>query len=420
MKLNNLFMVGIDQRAPIKIREKVSFGKNVVDALMKIKEMEGISEAVVLSTCHRSEVYFISAESGDDAVRWFFCKFFEVDKDILKPYLYTLQGKYVTEHLFRVACGLESMVLGEDQILGQVKEAWGKAMEAGASGKILNRLFIDAVTLGKRARAETHITDHPLSISYIAVKFIQGIFEDLSDKTAYVIGTGEMGRLAIKHLLTKGIKEVFVSNRTHSRAVDLKQEIPEITVVPYGQKYEKIARSDIVISATDAPHYTIDYDKFMAVYNGKKICMVDIALPRDIDPRIGEIEGVNLYTIDDLKNTAQENRKKREELIAVIEKMVDKTVGEFIKWHNSLSMVPMIKHLNDYAENACLLEYERVINKLAGIGEREKKHIKYALKRVGTRIVNRYLMGLKALAEEGKLDQSVLNIFQGGRFQRID
>jgi glutamyl-tRNA reductase len=419
MGLNHLYIVGIDRRAPVDVREKVSFGKKAVDALTEIKEMEGISEAAVLSTCHRSEVYFISAASYDGTVRKFFSEFFEVGENVLKPYLFTLRGCDAVEHLFRVACGLESMVLGEDQILGQVKEAGDLARDTGSSGKILNKLFRDAVTLGKRARAETHITDHPLSISYIAVKFIQEVFKDLGDKTAYVIGTGEMGRLVIKYLLEKGIKNVFVSNRTYSKVIDLKREMPAIQVIPWEQKYEKIAQSDIVISATDAPHYTVDYDKFKASFNGRKICMVDIALPRDIDPRIGEIEGIALYTIDDLKNAAEENRKKREKQIAVIENMVNEAVADFVKWHNALLIVPAIRHLNDYAANVCHAEYERVINKLTGIEERERQQIKYSLERVGAKIVNRYLMGLKALAEAGKLDPSVLKVFESANGNTI-
>jgi glutamyl-tRNA reductase len=419
MGLNHVYIVGIDRRAPVDVREKVSFGKKAVDALKEIKEMEGISEAAVLSTCHRSEIYFISAASYDGTVRKFFSEFFEVGENVLKPYLFTLRGCDAVEHLFRVACGLESMVLGEDQILGQVKEAGDLARDTGSSGKILNKLFRDAVTLGKRARAETHITDHPLSISYIAVKFIQEVFKDLGDKTAYVIGTREMGRLVIKYLLEKGIKNVFVSNRTYSKVIDLKREMPAIQVIPWEQKYEKIAQSDIVISATDAPHYTVDYDKFKASLNGRKICMVDIALPRDIDPRIGEIEGIALYTIDDLKNAAEENRKKREKQIAVIENMVNEAVADFVKWHNALLIVPAIRHLNDYAANVCHAEYERVINKLTGIEERERQQIKYSLERVGAKIVNRYLMGLKALAEAGKLDPSVLKVFEAANGNTI-
>ncbi|MDN5301514.1 MAG: glutamyl-tRNA reductase [Thermoanaerobacteraceae bacterium] len=412
MEVETLMMVGIDRKAPMEVRENAAFGRREAEALKKLKKLEGISEAVVLSTCHRSEIYFISAPLNDSAVKSFFCEFFGLSEEDLGPYLYTLRGPGVVRHLFRVACGLESMVLGEDQILGQVREAWDLAREEKSAGKILNRLFKEAVTLGKKARAETGITEHPLSISYIAVKFIQKVFGDLTDKAAFVIGAGEMGRLAIKYLLQVGIRDIYISNRTREKAEDLKREIPELSIIPYEQKYKRISESDIVISATNAPHYTVDFDKFRENYRGKKIFMIDLAMPRDIDPDIGRIEGVSLYTIDDLQVVAEENRKKREGFIGAIEKMVDEAVQEFLAWHNSLSIIPVIKHLNDFAEKVCLSEYERLINKLDGITEDEKSKVKIALERVGAKIVNRYLMGLKALAEEGRLDGAVYEVFQ--------
>ncbi|MDI3481374.1 MAG: glutamyl-tRNA reductase [Tepidanaerobacteraceae bacterium] len=412
MEVDSLMMVGIGRKAPMEVREKAAFGIRAAEALRELKKIEDVSEAVVLSTCHRSEIYFISASHGESRVKSFFCDFSGLSEEDASPYLCAIRGKDAARHLFRVACGLDSMVLGEDQVLGQVREAWDLAREEKSVGKILNRLFKEAVTLGKKARSETGITDYPLSISYIAVKFIQKVFGDLSDKVAFVIGAGEMGHLAIKYLLAAGIRNVYVANRTREKAEALKHQIPELSVIPYEQKYQKIAESDIVISATNAPHYTISYDKFRKSHRGKKICMIDIAMPRDIHPAIGSMEGVSLYTMDDLQEVAEENRKKRESLTGVIEKMVDEAVREFLAWYNSLSIIPVIKHLNDFAEKVCLSEYERLINKLDGITEDEKNKVKIALERVGAKIVNRYLMGLKALAEEGRLDGAVYEVFQ--------
>lgn len=414
MVLKKLLMIGIDQQTPIQIREKVSFDKRIYEALDKIKSTNGVLEGVILSTCHRSEIYLLVEDLEVDGIRRFFNRFFSIECAVLEPYIYSLKGIQVVNHLFRVAAGLESMVVGEDQILGQVRDAWHIAREREATGKILDKLFREAVTLGKRVRAETGISDHSISISYIAVLFIQEAFEDLRDKSAYIIGAGEMGRLAIQHLLAKGIGEVFVSNRTYDRALALKQEIPDITVVPYEQKYELISQIPIVISATNAPHYTVDFTKFKDHYCGDKICMVDLALPRDIDPQVGKIDGVNLYTVDDLKKVAQENQKKRESLIIEIEGMVKKGVEDFIRWNNALCTVPVIKHLNEYAGKVCAIEYKRIINKLPDVNDSEKGKIKYALERVATKMVNHYLSGIKTLAEGGKLDESVIKIFKGG------
>ncbi|MCX6089255.1 MAG: glutamyl-tRNA reductase [Candidatus Atribacteria bacterium] len=412
MKLETLYMVGFDRRAPLEVIEKVTFGNKVGDALKELKRIKVISEVVVLSTCHRSEIYFVSSDCSQTVINEFFGRFFKIDFPPLSLYLLSLRGCAVVEHLFRVACGLESMVLGEGQILGQVRDAWDIARDADATGMILNQLFGYAVTCGKKARAQTSITDYPLSISYIAVKFIEKVFGDLSNRKAYVIGTGEMGRHAIKHLLERGLQNVCISNHNLSKAEELKREIPEVVIIPCEQKYQQIAQSDIVISATSAPHYTLDDARFGTSYHGRKICLVDIAVPRDIDPRIGTREGVNLYTIDDLKETAKNNQKLRENLIGEIESMIEKAVKRYIKWYNSIVIVPLIKYLNGFARETSLLEYERVVNELPDIEEDKKENIKQALERVGTKIVRRYLLRLKVLAEAGELTPQVLKVFQ--------
>ena len=391
MDINNIKMVGVDKDTPLELREKVSF-KDIGEALIKLKEL-GLKEVVILSTCHRSEIYFYSQKISTDEVKDFFINYFGLKEDFIK-YLRQICGLDAVKHIFRVACGLESMVVGEDQILSQVKEAIDTAQTFNSSGKILFKLFRDAVTLGKKARTDTGIKDLALSISYIAVKFVQEVFEDIKGKKAFVIGLGEMGQNAMKNLIDKGA-DVFVTNRTFSKAIQLKEQIPEIHVMPYEQKYLYIASSDIVISATNAPHYTISYEKFEEVYNGRKICMVDIALPRDIDPRIGQIEGVSLYTIDDLKKTAEENKKERLLLIPVIEKMVKEEVDKFEKWYKTLEIEPYIKEVSKYANEVYSTEFQRIINKLADVSEKDKENIKIALKRVANKMANKMITYLK-------------------------
>jgi glutamyl-tRNA reductase len=384
-------MVGVDKDTPLELREKVSF-KDIGEALIKLKEL-GLEEVVILSTCHRSEIYFYSQKISTDEVKDFFINYFGLKEDFIK-YLRQIYGLDAVEHIFRVACGLESMVVGEDQILSQVKEAIDTAQTFNSSGKILFKLFRDAVTLGKKARTDTGIKDLALSISYIAVKFVQEVFEDIKGKKAFVIGLGEMGQNAMKNLLDKGA-DVFVTNRTFSKAIELKEQIPQINIVPYEEKYLHIVTSDIVISATNAPHYTVNYDKFKKIYNGRKICMVDIALPRDIDPRIGQIEGVSLYTIDDLKKTAEENKKERLLLIPVIEKMVKEEVNKFEKWYKTLEIEPYIKEVSRYANEVYNTEFQRIVNKLTDVSEKDKENIKIALKRVANKMANKMITYLK-------------------------
>lgn len=391
MDINNIKMVGVDKDTPLELREKVSF-KDIGEALIKLKEL-GLEEVVILSTCHRSEIYFYSQKISTDEVKDFFINYFGLKEDFMK-YLRQIYGLDAVEHIFRVACGLESMVVGEDQILSQVKEAIDTAQTFNSSGKILFKLFRDAVTLGKKARTDTGIKDLALSISYIAVKFVQEVFEDIKGKKAFVIGLGEMGQNAMKNLLDKGA-DVFVTNRTFSKAIELKEQIPQINIVPYEEKYLHIVTSDIVISATNAPHYTVNYDKFKKIYDGRKICMVDIALPRDIDPRIGQIEGVSLYTIDDLKKTAEENKKERLSLIPVIEKMVKEEVDKFEKWYKTLEIEPYIKEVSRYANEVYNTEFQRIVNKLTDVSEKDKENIKIALKRVANKMANKMITYLK-------------------------
>lgn len=392
MNVNGIKMVGIDQSVPIEIRERVAFNKDVDAALNALKE-SGLDEAIILSTCHRSEIYFFSESKSFEDIKNFYIRYFNLD-DEFRKYFYCISGLKAVEHIFRVASGLESMVLGEDQILGQVKESLMNSQVNGISGKILNKLFMDAISIGKKVRTETGLKNYSSSISHIAVKFVENVFEDLKGKNAFVIGTGEMGKIAIRGLILKGAN-VSVSNRTYSKVQKLKSEMPDIEIVPYSDKYEQIAKSDIVISATNAPHYTISYDKFYNVYNGKKICMVDIALPRDIDPKIGRIHGVKLYSIDDLKRTAEENRKKQLNAIKNAEEIVLKGVNEFNTWFKTIKVEPHIKKITIYSDEICDREFDRLVNKLEKMNDKDKENIKKSLKRVAEKMANVMIKHLK-------------------------
>lgn len=418
--LERFYLVGIDKDAPIDIRELVSFESDIITrALNSIKTDLKAEEVVILSTCNRSEIYLIIDKGSEQDILNFFPNFFDINKDILEPYIFLKKGKDVAEHLFRVACGLESMVVGEDQILGQVKDAWATAKKEKSTGKLLNRLFLEAITLGKKVRAETGISRHSLSLSFIAVEFIKDVLWDLKDKTAYVIGAGEMGKLAIKHLLDEDIGQVFISNRSIRRAMKLKNEIPEVILIPYDKKYEKMTESDIIISATNAPHYTIDYNKFKACYKKKQACLIDLALPRDIDPDIGTLPGISLFAIDDLEEKAKENEQKRRKEISKIEVISKDFLEKFIKWSKALSIVPLIRDMNEYAATVYKEEYERIKNKL-DLNERERKKLEISLNRVADKIVDRYVIGLKNLAECDLLDDAVCNVFLGGGINERD
>ena len=391
MDINNIKMVGIDKDASLEIREK-AYIKDIISALKYFKSI-GLEEVVILSTCNRTEVYFYSEIFTIEEIKKYFIDYFSLEENDLK-FIKEFYGIMAVLHLFRVSCGLESMVVGEDQILAQVKESISIAQQCNTAGKLFFKLFREAVTLGKRVRTETGIKDLALSISYIAIKFVQKVFGNIEGKKAFVIGTGEMGQKAIKNLIDKGAA-VYITNRTISKAYTIKKEFTQITVVPYEEKYKHITDSQIVISATNAPHYTINKEKFKDVFRGQKICMIDIAVPRDIDPEISSFKGVYLYTIDDLKKTAEENQKERDFIVKIIEKRIEEEIYEFQKWFDSLKIEKDIIKINEYAFEVYNSEYERIKNKLNILSEKDKINIKTALKRVAEKMANRMISDLK-------------------------
>ena len=222
ISLEKLSMVGIDHNAPLEIREQTGFGFGTKDALKELKKLEKIDEAVIISTCQRNEILYISSEEDQTVIQNFFSNFFKISPGKLAPFFYVLKGIEVVEHIFRLTCGLESMVMGEPQILGQVKKAWDLAREKGTAGLILNRLLRDGVTCGKKARTQTGINAYPVSISTIAVHFLEEELGNLANKKAFIIGSGEVGYLTIKHLIERGIGKIWVSNRTDSIKKNLK------------------------------------------------------------------------------------------------------------------------------------------------------------------------------------------------------
>lgn len=404
----------MDHQAPVEVREKVAVRKgDIKDCLLRIKAISGLKEVVLLSTCNRTEFYAVM----EDSVRPGAMEFFKLsggDYEEISRYIYVHEGEKAVRHLFRVACGLESMVVGEDQILGQVKEAWEWSKESQSSGKVLNRLFLDAVTLGKKARSEVKISDVPLSVSYIAVRFIEEYFGSLEGKKVFVLGTGKTGRITIKNLIQKGVGEVFVTSRTWERALALKEEIPEVYLVPYEEKYRAMASCQIVISASGAPHYTVDCEKFAQIYTGGGVAFLDLSVPRDIDPEIARLPNVQIFTLDDLKKTAEENQKKRLYLAKKIEEMVDSAVKDYLNWLKTLQVVPVIRKVSDFARAVCVEEFENLIRRLQNVDDKEKKQIKRAMERVCSKMTAVYLETVKYLAERQKFDPGLEFLFTGG------
>lgn len=355
-------VIGVNHKScPIEIREKVSLTHSrMVASLHELKENQSISEVIMLSTCNRSEIYLYDEQSQEAVkkVTQFYESHFE-DKEIT-PYLFTYEGEEAIRHLFRVAAGLDSIVIGEDQILGQVKKAHSDALEEHTSGKVLNKIFREAVSTAKQIKNELKISENPLSISRIAVKFLKEKQETLKDKKVLVIGTGQMNELTIKYLLEEEIGPIYVTNRTHSKAVALTECYEGLISVPYEERYEMLQEVDFVISATASPHIILQNERVPEITH--PLYIMDIAMPRDIDVAINEREHIEVYDIDDLKSISASNNASRLQKAEKAEELIALAMDKLLKWLEALNVADVIQGLEAYC-NEIKLHTGRLLSK---------------------------------------------------------
>lgn len=401
----NIGVIGVNHNlAPINIREKVSFTDiQKIEAINYFLDRD-IGEVVILSTCNRSEIY-IQAKNIDEKIKLvedFYEEFFNAKG--IKEYLFSKKHTSAIEHLFKVASGLDSIVLGEDQILGQVKDAHDFSMQLGSSKKIFNKLFREAVNIAKDIKNTTKISHQPLSISYIGIKFLQNKVGNLEGKKALVIGIGKMNRLTMKYLEEEKLDTIYLSNRSHGKVIELKSEFKNIVPIKYEDRYKVMNDVDIVISATASPHMVIKYDEMPGIQ--RKIFMMDIALPRDIDPKINELDNIELYDIDNLKDIHDKNDKKRKELAQTGYEMISEKIIEFTEWLDSIKIDPTIESLND----KCLeiredtLEY---IYRKTNLNNRDKKIIDKMLTSALKRLIREPIINLKQTKDKGKREEYI-------------
>ncbi|MDP3013201.1 MAG: glutamyl-tRNA reductase, partial [Candidatus Subteraquimicrobiales bacterium] len=351
-----LLLVGLSHKtAPVEIREKIAFSENkLVGALNSLLKYDTISEAVIISTCNRSEIYVATndIDKGKKNVIDFLSSYHGLKPKEITDFLYFKIALDVVYHLFRVASSLDSMVVGEAQILGQVKEAYTRAFEAGATNVILNRLFRHAFSVGKRVRTETEIGESAVSISYAAVELAKKVFENLEGKTIMIIGAGKMSELTAKHLLASGVTSVIVSNRTYDKATELAKQFNG-RAVRFDEYINYMVEADIVISSTGAPHYVIkkeDVVKVMQLRKHKPIFFIDIAVPRDVEPEVNNVYNAYLYDIDDLESVVEVNILERKREAEKSETIVNAEVEDFFAWLNVLEVAPTIAALKEMAE----------------------------------------------------------------------
>lgn len=331
----SLALIGISHKtAPIRVRERFSFTKeHLKESLIKLNSIDSVLGVIVLSTCNRMEIYaqLIDINLGMRKIIRFLIDTFLVKENKVKRHFYMLNETDVMRHIFKVACGLDSQVLGETQILSQVKAAWEIANESGATCELLNNLFTEAINVGRDVRSFTKISQGNISVGSVAIKMLEEKFGGLQDKSILVIGTGKISSLVCNYLKEKNVSGIFVSNRTYPKACELALSCGG-KAINFNQLKDELSLSDIVISATSSPHIILQYKTLREVMplRNKPLLIMDLALPRDVDPQAKDIPGISLFTLDDLKSVAQDNYAKRQREAKSAEEIIQKRVGNFL------------------------------------------------------------------------------------------
>jgi glutamyl-tRNA reductase len=391
----NLLLVGVNHRtAPVEVRERLNIPESrLAVAVSDLVRREGILEGLIVSTCNRVEVVASAAEGVDaePLLRQFLANYHRCNLSIYEACLYWYRQQEAIRHLFRVAASLDSMLVGEPQILGQVKRAHAIAREAGALGGLLNEVVTQALAVARKVRRETAIGTAAVSVSYAAVELAKKIFGSLTGKTIFVIGAGKMSELAAKYLLNSGASAIFVSNRTHERAVELAQAFHG-TAIRFEQLPEYVGMADIVISSTGAPHFVIQksqVEKMLAARKNRPMFFVDIAVPRDIDPAVNELDNAFVYDIDDLEQVVEANKKQREREAVYAEEIVQQEVQKMMRRLASREVVPTIVALEERLNRIRESELERHRGRLSNLTPEQRE----ALDTLTRGIVNKILHG---------------------------
>lgn len=397
-------VVGLNYKtAPVEVREKFSITEDALaEAMRALQNEKSILENVILSTCNRTEVYAVvdQTHTGRHYVKKFLADWFKIPMSEFENHLYIREDEQSVQHLFKVTSGIDSMVLGETQILGQIKNSFLEAQEIGTTGTMFNKLFKQSVTFAKKAHAETAIGENAVSVSYAAVELGKQIFTSLEHKHVAILGAGKMGELAMENLYGSGVGKVTVLNRTISKAEILAEKFHG-TPKSIQELQCTLLEADILISSTGAKDYVIDYELMEFVEKlrkGKPLFMVDIAVPRDIDPKVGELSNVFLYDIDDLQGIVESNLAERERAAEQITSMIDTEIVEFNEWVGTLGVVPVIAALREKAARIQEETMASIENKMPDLTERERKVLSKHTKSIVNQLLKEPILQAKELA----------------------
>lgn len=410
-------VVGLNYKtAPVEIREKLSFIETELPNAMKaLQQQKSILENVIISTCNRTEIYAVvdQLHTGRYYIKQFLANWFNIPMEQFEDHLFIQEEDDSLNHLFRVTAGIDSMVLGETQILGQVRKSFLQGQEIGTTGTVYNQLFKQAVTFAKRAHSETAIGENAVSVSYAAVELSKKIFGSLKNKHVAILGAGKMGELAIQNLHGNGVGKVTVINRTFEKAQSLASKF-DGDAKAMNELQCTLLEADILISSTGATDYVIDYELMKDVAKFRKgdpLFMVDIAVPRDLDPKIGDVQNVFLYDIDDLQGIVQANLAERERAANEIMTMIQDEIIQFKDWFKTLGVVPVISALR---KKAASIQEETMIsieNKMPDLTERERKILNKHTKSIINQLLKTPILQAKELANE-KDAETQLALFQ--------
>jgi glutamyl-tRNA reductase len=392
------------ETAPVELRECLAKDPAHADkALAMMREFSCIKEGLFLSTCNRVEALFTTeqTEEAKRSVVGLLCTLGEIPSERLCSGLFSYEDRDAVRHVFRVASSLDSMVIGEPQILGQIKEAYSNAAKEKTTGVILNRLLHRAFHTAKRVRTETGISDAAVSVSYAAVELAKKIFYDFKGKKALLIGAGEMAELAARHLLAQGVSVIAVANRTFQKAVEVAQSFNGIPV--YFEEIEaQLLEADIVISSTAAPGYVITHDQVKGSMKKRKnrpLFFIDIAVPRDVEPAVNDLENVYVYDIDDLKGIVQANLGQRQEEAVKAERIVEEEVLKFEQWLKTLEVVPTIVSLKEKAESIRQAELKKSLSSMGELTPLQLKSLEMLTLSITEKIMNDPILFLKQKAD---------------------
>lgn len=408
--MDRIVLIGLNHKtAPVEIRER--FNIVCVDSkgpLSDFAQIRSLRESFYLSTCNRMEVLFTTPrlDEGISAVVGLLAEIYGQTGAALKPYLYIYIDQDAVKHLFRVACSLDSMVVGEPQILGQIKDAYRQATEAKASGVVLNRLLHKSFSVAKRVRTETRIGSNAVSISYAAVELAKKIFGELQGKIALLIGAGEMAELAAEHLISNGVERIVVANRTLERALALARRFNGSTV-PWEELVEELRKTDIIISSTGSPEPILNAGqvrKRMRARRNRPLFFIDIAVPRDIDPDVNRIDNVYLYNIDDLQGIVEINRAERIKEAARAEHIISAEALKFDAWLRTLEVVPTIVSLREKAEQIRKAEIHKTLSQLDSLSGGEIEAINVLTRSVVNKLLHDPILFLKRISTRSRKD----------------